>query len=132
MPETYGKTAEARPRKFVFNGMQLADPDPGMTPQKVAEFHSLLHAEALVNRYNLGFALNWEAHPERYRFTRIFDVLIACAVWIPESHGKKSFRRSRKRTVHTSLTEAFSPPAGKSSSAMAVRSFRIPTWNCRL
>ena len=25
--------------------MQLADPDPKMTPQKVAEFHSLLHAE---------------------------------------------------------------------------------------
>ena len=45
MPETNGKTTEARPRKFVFNGMQLADPDPKMTPQKVAEFHSLLHAE---------------------------------------------------------------------------------------
>ena len=88
-------------------------------------------AEALVNRCNLGFALNWEAHPECYRFTRIFDVLIACAVWIPESHGKKSFRRSRKRTVHTSLTEAFSPPAGKSSSAMAAGNCRIPMWNCR-
>ena len=25
--------------------MQLADPDPKMMPQKVAEFHSLLHAE---------------------------------------------------------------------------------------
>ena len=34
MPETNGKTTEARPRKFVFNGMQLADPDPKMTPQK--------------------------------------------------------------------------------------------------
>ena len=45
MPETNGKTNEARPRKFVFNGMQLADPDPKMMPQKVAEFHSLLHAE---------------------------------------------------------------------------------------
>lgn len=45
MPENNGKTNEARPRKFVFNGMQLADPDPKMTPQKVAEFHSLLHAE---------------------------------------------------------------------------------------
>lgn len=45
MPETNGKTAEAHPRKFVFNGMLLADPDPKMTPQKVAEFHSLLHAE---------------------------------------------------------------------------------------
>ena len=32
-------------RRFVFNGMTLADPDPKMTPQKVAEFHSLLHAE---------------------------------------------------------------------------------------
>ena len=45
MSEINGKTTEARPRKFVFNGMQLADPDPKMTPQKVAEFHSLLHAE---------------------------------------------------------------------------------------
>lgn len=45
MPETNGKTTKARPRKFVFNGMQLADPDPKMMPQKVAEFHSLLHAE---------------------------------------------------------------------------------------
>lgn len=45
MPETNGKITEARPRKFVFNGMQLADPDPKMMPQKVAEFHSLLHAE---------------------------------------------------------------------------------------
>ena len=35
-------------------------------------------AEALVNRYNLGLALNWKAHAERYRFTRTFDILIAC------------------------------------------------------
>lgn len=91
MPETNGKTAEARPRKFVFNGMQLADPDPGITPQKVAEFHSLLHAEALVNRCNLGFALNWKAHPERYRFTRSFDILIACA----------DSRKSRKEIFQT-------------------------------
>ena len=45
MPENNAKNTDARPRKFVFNGMQLADPDPKMTPQKVAEFHSLLHAE---------------------------------------------------------------------------------------
>ena len=32
-------------RRFVFNGMTLADPDPKMPPQKVAEFHSLLHSE---------------------------------------------------------------------------------------
>ena len=32
-------------RRFVFNGMVLDDPDPGMTPMKVAEFYSLLHAE---------------------------------------------------------------------------------------
>ena len=49
MPENNAKITDARPRKFVFNGMQLADPDPKMTPQKVAEFHSLLHAE-LTNR----------------------------------------------------------------------------------
>ena len=41
MPENNTKNTDARPRKFVFNGMQLADPDPKMTPQKVAEFHSL-------------------------------------------------------------------------------------------
>ena len=84
-------------------------------------------AEALVNRYNLGFALNWKAHPERYRFTRTFDILIACV----------DSRKSRKEIFQTlpkknmSLTEASSPPAGKSSSAMAVRSCRIPMWNCR-
>ena len=48
-------------------------------------------AEALVNRYNLGFALNWEAHPERYRFTRTFDILIACV----------DSRKSRKEISQT-------------------------------
>ena len=38
MPETNGKTAEARPRKFVFNGMLLADPDPKMTPVRANSF----------------------------------------------------------------------------------------------
>ena len=38
--------AQAVPRrKFVFNGMELDDPDPGMTPEKVCEFHSLLRSE---------------------------------------------------------------------------------------
>ena len=32
-------------RRFLFNGMALADPDPTMTPERVAEFHSLLHTE---------------------------------------------------------------------------------------
>ena len=32
-------------RRFIFNGMTLPDPDPKMTPEKVAEFHSLLHSE---------------------------------------------------------------------------------------
>ena len=51
MPENEVKTTTENPnttppkRRFVFNGMTLADPDPKMTPQKVAEFHSLLHAE---------------------------------------------------------------------------------------
>ena len=48
-------------------------------------------AEALVNRYNFGFALNWEAHPERYRFTRSFDILIACV----------DSRKSRKEIFQT-------------------------------
>ena len=47
--------------------------------------------EALVNRYNLGFALNWKAHPERYRFTRTFDILIACV----------DSRKSRKEIFQT-------------------------------
>ena len=44
-----------------------------------------------MNRYNLGFALNWEAHPERYRFTHIFDILIACV----------DSRKSRKEIFQT-------------------------------
>ena len=48
-------------------------------------------AEALVNRYNLGFALNWKAHPERYHSNRGFDVLIACV----------DSRRSRKEIFQT-------------------------------
>ena len=114
--------------------VEVWDPDR-VTPANIgrqlfaASEVGLNKAEALVNRYNLGFALNWEAHPERYRFTRNFDILIAC---VDSRKSRKSFRRSRKRTVHTSLTEVSSPPAGKSSSAMEVRSFRIPTWNCQL
>ena len=51
MAENKVKTTTENPnttlpkRRFVFNGMVLADPDPKMAPQKVAEFHSLLHAE---------------------------------------------------------------------------------------
>ena len=36
-------------------------------------------AEVLVSRYNLGFALNWKAHPERYNncsYSR--HIIIAC------------------------------------------------------
>jgi PRTRC genetic system protein C len=44
MPETNNTTASVK-RRFVFNGMVLDDPDPGMTPMKVAEFYSLLRAE---------------------------------------------------------------------------------------
>lgn len=32
-------------RSFNYNGMQLEDPDPSMPPEKVIEFHALLHAE---------------------------------------------------------------------------------------
>lgn len=32
-------------RSFNFNGMILDDPDPAMPPEKVLEFHALLHAE---------------------------------------------------------------------------------------
>jgi PRTRC genetic system protein C len=32
-------------RSFNYNGMQLDDPDPSMSPEKVIEFHALLHAE---------------------------------------------------------------------------------------
>ena len=44
-----------------------------------------------MNRYNLGFALNWKAHPERYHSNRGFDVLIACV----------DSRRSRKEIFQT-------------------------------
>lgn len=38
--------AEIAPRrKFVFNGMGLADPDPNMTPDQVCAFHSQLRSE---------------------------------------------------------------------------------------
>ena len=46
MPENETITQVAVPkRRFIFNGMTLADPDPKMTPQKVAEFYALLHSE---------------------------------------------------------------------------------------
>lgn len=32
-------------RTFNYNGMSLDDPDPSMPPEKVIEFHSLLHSE---------------------------------------------------------------------------------------
>lgn len=32
-------------RRFLFNGMELADPDPNMTPDQVAVFHSALRSE---------------------------------------------------------------------------------------
>ena len=32
-------------RTFRFNGMVLDDPDPNMTPEKVIEFYTPLHAE---------------------------------------------------------------------------------------
>ena len=60
MPENNAKITDARPRKFVFNGMQLADPDPKMTPQKVAEFHSLLHAELTNVTINLSSPMNFQ------------------------------------------------------------------------
>jgi PRTRC genetic system protein C len=45
MPEST-VTAPAVPRrKFVYNGMELDDPDPKMTPEKVCEFHALLRSE---------------------------------------------------------------------------------------
>lgn len=32
-------------RTFNYNGMNLDDPDPSMSPEQVLEFHALLHAE---------------------------------------------------------------------------------------
>ena len=87
-------------------------------------------AEALVNRYNLGFALNWKAHPERYHSNRGFDVLIACVD--SRRRERRSSRLFRKRTAPTSSTAASSPHAGRSSSATVPKSCRIPIRSCRL
>ena len=49
-------------------------------------------AEVLVSRYNLGFALNWKAYPERYNnssYSR--HIIIACV----------DSRKSRKEIFHT-------------------------------
>jgi len=49
-------------------------------------------AEVLVSRYNLGFALNWKAHPERYNnssYSR--HIIIACV----------DSRKSRKEIFQT-------------------------------
>ena len=49
-------------------------------------------AEVLVSRYNLGFALKWKAHPERYNncsYSR--DIIIACV----------DSRKSRKEIFQT-------------------------------
>ena len=54
-------------RRFVFNGMVLDDPDPGMTPMKVAEFYSLLHAE-LTNATVKGPTRTADGFDE-YKFT---------------------------------------------------------------
>ena len=49
-------------------------------------------AEVLVSRYNLGFALNWEAHPERYNsFSYSRHIVIACV----------DSRKSRKEIYQT-------------------------------
>ena len=49
-------------------------------------------AEVLVSRYNLGFALNWEAHPERYNsFSYSRHIIIACV----------DSRKSRKEIFQT-------------------------------
>ena len=44
-------------RNFNYNGMNLEDPAPSMPPEKVLEFHALLHAEltnATLKGPNLG------------------------------------------------------------------------------
>lgn len=43
-------------RTFRFNGMVLDDPDPNMTPEKVIEFYTPLHAE-LNNSFLKGPAI---------------------------------------------------------------------------
>jgi PRTRC genetic system protein C len=45
MTETNACSAVKNHRKFIFNGMELNDPDPNMPPEKVGEFHSVLHGE---------------------------------------------------------------------------------------
>ena len=39
------QTTVPKKRIFNYNGKQLEDPDPTMTPQQVLEFHTLLNAE---------------------------------------------------------------------------------------
>lgn len=53
-------------RKFIFNGMELLDPDPNMTPDKVREFHSLLRSE-LTNSSVKGPTRNSDGVDE-YKF----------------------------------------------------------------
>ena len=45
IPAVTAATEPVPKRRFLFNGMVLADPDPTMTPEIVAVFHSLLHTE---------------------------------------------------------------------------------------
>jgi len=67
-PETVKPAAKAAvKRKFTFNGMELADPDPKMSPEKVCEFHSLLHTE-LTNATVKGPTKN-AAGEDEYKFT---------------------------------------------------------------
>lgn len=66
MPEET-TTVEVKPkRNFLFNGMELADPDPAMTPDKVCEFHSLLRTE-LTNAVVKGPTRNADGVDE-YKF----------------------------------------------------------------
>ncbi|WP_298150601.1 PRTRC system protein C [Flavobacterium sp.] len=41
-------------RVFSYNGMELADPDPSVSPNKVAEFYSALYPELAVCTVNEG------------------------------------------------------------------------------
>ncbi len=45
MSEATTAVLAAPKRKFIFNGMELADPDPNMTPDQVTVFHSALRTE---------------------------------------------------------------------------------------